>query len=185
MMPHEYSIRRETPDDSDAIRSLTADAFASSEFGHNGEAQLGATLRSACADESLSLVACDGDQNVGHVLFTPATIRTPREELHGMGLAPLSVTPDLQRRGIGSRLVSTAMEQLFDEDCSFVIVLGDGRLYSRFGFAPAADAGVQHGFSGIPLEVFYIRFHPRNERPDFRYCNAYYAAEFGPQHIDS
>ena len=62
----------ENPKHYDAVRQLTIDAFASSELGHNGEAELIDAVRAHC-DGLLSLVALDDGQAVGHILFSPAT----------------------------------------------------------------------------------------------------------------
>ena len=174
------TIRDETPKDHNTVHELTVSAFTSSEFGHNGEAALIDSLRANC-DCCLSLVACSADHVVGHILFTPVAIRTSTEETHGMGLAPMSVAPHHQRIGIGSSLVTAGLNQLFDDHCPFVVVLGHPDYYPRFGFLPAADYGISHGFSGSPQELFFISFRPSTATG----CDggmAYYRSEFGPQH---
>jgi len=178
---HVITLRKETTDDHDAVRTLTVDAFAHSEFGHNGEAELIDTIRAASVNQ-LSLVACSDGEIVGHILFTPVTISTSLHDVHGMGLAPMSVAPQHQKTGIGSLLVTNGLERLLADACPFVVVLGHPDYYSRFGFQPAAPFDIFHGFSGIPQEVFFIRslsINTMKQMPDGR---AYYLPEFGPQH---
>ncbi len=69
---HPMLIRPETPDDIDAIRDLTAAAFASMPYSDGTEPELIDRLR-ADGDLHLSLVACDGDALIGHVAFSPVT----------------------------------------------------------------------------------------------------------------
>jgi predicted N-acetyltransferase YhbS len=174
------SIRNETHDDHEAIRTLTIAAFANSELGHNGEADLVVALRAS--PNLLSLVACSDEGIVGHILFTPVTIRTPQREIHGMGLAPMSVLPRYQRTGIGTSLVTHGLDQLSADGCPFFVVLGHPTYYPRFGFLAASQYGVTHGFSGIPQDVFFIRCLQNDLLGNMLGGLAYYHAAFGPQH---
>lgn len=178
------SIRAELPDDLAAIRNVTIQAFADSEFGHNGEAELIDLLRANCK-QSVSLVACSKGRIVGHILFTPVVIRAADQEFHGMGLAPMSVAPDCQKVGVGSRLVTSGLEQLTDDSCPFVVVLGHPEYYPRFGFLPASQYGISHGFSGIPQDVFFINILDSAMMQSPTIGSAYYRPEFGPQHNGS
>jgi GNAT superfamily N-acetyltransferase len=77
----------------------------------------------------LSLVALVASRIVGHILYSPATV--------GAALGPMSVDPDHQRQGIGSRRVKTGNARLAESGCPFVIVIGHADFYTRFGFTPA------------------------------------------------
>ena len=149
------TIRPEQSGDAGAIHRLTERAFAESEWGHSGEAQLVDRLRESCS-EGVSLVAEIDDQVVGHILFTPAVIVNEGETVTGMGLAPMSVLPEHQRKGIGSQLVEAGLEAVGAAGCPFVIVLGHPEYYPRFGFEPASQHGVTSEWEGIPDEAFMI-----------------------------
>ena len=177
------SIRPETPHDLDAIRHVTRQAFAASDFGCNGEAELIDLLRDGC-EKSLSLVACANDAIVGHILFTPVVIRG-RSEFHGMGLGPMSVAIDFQNTGIGSLLITSGLEQLKNDGCPFVVVLGHPEYYPRFGFLPASQFDVSHGFAGIPQNVFFLNILDSATTPSNVSGAAYYRPEFGLQPEDA
>jgi predicted N-acetyltransferase YhbS len=68
-------IVEEMPQHYAAVRQLTIDAFAHSDLGYNGEADLIEAIHEHC-EISLSLVAIHDNEVVGHILFSPATIRT-------------------------------------------------------------------------------------------------------------
>jgi len=174
-------IRNESHEDFDSIRELTRAAFAESEYGHNGEADLVDSIR-ADSSSRLSLVACQEGRVVGHILFSPVIIRTSGEEFSGMGLAPMSVDPLHQRKGIGSSLISKGLSRLFADECAFVVVLGDAGYYTRFGFQPAAELSVEHGFRGIPQDVFFIQTNPDSLLASMPRGRAYYGPSFGAQH---
>ncbi|MEM7477841.1 MAG: N-acetyltransferase [Planctomycetota bacterium] len=176
------TIRNEAPADHVGIRTLTVGAFGNSEFGHNSEAELIDGLRSRSVHQ-LSLVACSGAEIVGHILFTPVTIRTSEKGIGGVGLAPMSVAPLHQRMGVGSLLINTGVDRLFEEQCPFCVVLGHPDYYTRFGFLPAMQYAISHGFAGIPQDVFFIRFNPTVKLEQMPGGRAYYDTEFGDQHI--
>ena len=174
------SIRPTDSRDAAAIREVTVAAFSASEFGYHGEADLVETLTESAVKHA-SWVATSEGQLVGHILFTPVLIRSDDAELHGMGLAPMSVLPSRQRQGVGAALVRYALSTLFADGCPFVVVLGHPEYYPRFGFEPAADFGVTHGFEGIPQEVFFLGTNPGRTEP-LRPGKLFYDSSFGEQH---
>jgi len=144
-------VREERPDDIEAIRRLNEKAFA-----QLAEANIVERLRENCP-RLLSLVAIQGDQIAGHLLFSPAWIEGDGKTMQGMGLAPMAVLPEFQRRGIGSLLVQEGLEILMNRGCPFVIVLGHPEYYPRFGFERASLYGIRCQWEGVPDEAFMIR----------------------------
>jgi putative acetyltransferase len=102
------------------------------------------------------MVALHGDKLVGHILFSPATIEGDHGVLEGMGLAPMAVLPEYQRKGIGSKLVRSGMDILEKNSCPFIIVLGHPHYYPRLGFETASKYGVRCQWEGVPDEAFMI-----------------------------
>jgi putative acetyltransferase len=140
-------IRPETPADRTAIRDLNADAF-----GRPDEGQLVDRLR-ANDGVLLSLVATLGDRIVGHILFSPVRVGQPAVE--GAALGPMAVLPDLQRHGVGSKLVADGLARLAEQRCAFVVVLGHPRFYPRFGFVRASGYGVSCTWE-VPDDAFLL-----------------------------
>ena len=144
------SIREEQPGDAAAVRRVNELAF-----GQPDEAGIVDALREAC-DDLVSLVAVNQGEVVGHVLFSPATISSGGRVVTGMGLAPMAVLPEHQRRGIGTKLAEFGLAVLRDRGCPFVIVLGHPEYYPRFGFAPASGHDVTSQWEGVPDEAFML-----------------------------
>jgi putative acetyltransferase len=142
-------IRKEQPQDIPTIHAVNKQAF-----GQLREADLVDTLRQNCND-LLSLVAVVGNEVVGHILFSSATVEGEETTVEGMGLAPMAVLPEYQRQGIGSELVRTGIARLAISDCAFVIVLGHADYYPRFGFEPASRYGVRSEWE-VPDDAFMI-----------------------------
>ena len=154
------SIRPEEAKDYDQVRAINLAAFEG-----GPEADLVDILRASCA-EYLSLVAEDGGEAVGHILFTPVTIEGPTGGAEGMGLAPMAVRPERQRCGIGSQLVSHGLEMLQKRSCPFVVVLGHPEYYPRFGFKRASAFGLRSQWDGVPDEAFMVVVFDRGAMPD-------------------
>lgn len=176
-----FEIRPETPTDYAAIGEVTKASFESTSFGYNGEAELITELRNC--EKTLSLVASANGGVVGHALFTPVEICTNGQAIIGMGLGPMSVVPNKQRNGIGSKLVKEGIRILTDNRCRFIVVLGHSEYYPRFGFQPATAWSISHGFEGIPQDLFFIRCHDQDLLLKMSTGKAYYNHKFGPQHI--
>ncbi len=85
-------------------------------------------------DRTVSLVAVIDSDLVGNIIFTKCAIDDGHQKV--ALLAPLAVSPEWQRQAIGSALVRTGLQQLRQEGCSAVYVLGDPAYYGRLGFSP-------------------------------------------------
>ena len=123
------TIRPERVEDYAAIREVNLLAF-----GGEDEPRLVETLRqSAGFIPELSLVAIEGEQVVGHILFSPVVIEAQRGSVPALALAPMAVRPEFQNQGIGTELMQFAMRQDGIKN-SAVYVLGQGGFYQRFAF---------------------------------------------------
>lgn len=86
----------------------------------------------------LSLVATEKDEIIGHILFTKANV--DNEEV--LVLAPLSVLPKFQNKGIGSALIKEGHSIAKSLGYEYSFVLGDNNYYSRFSYIPATNFNV-------------------------------------------
>jgi putative acetyltransferase len=129
-------IRDETRADLSGIREVHRAAFDSP-----AEARLVDLLRER-GKAPISLVAEASGQIVGHILFSPISIEPPHPGWHGLGLAPLAVIPDWQKRGIGMALVHQGLACCRELGAGLVVVLGAPVYYGRFGFQRADDFGL-------------------------------------------
>jgi putative acetyltransferase len=144
------NIRLEQPADEAQVRAVNEKAF-----GRPEEAGIVDRLRLSCP-EAISLVADDGGEVVGHIIFTVVFIDSPKGKLWGRGLAVMAVLPDRQRQGIGSRLIERGLDLLREEKCPFVIVVGHPEYYPRFGFTRASGYNLSSQWEGMPDEAFMV-----------------------------
>ena len=125
-------IRDERPGDVAAIGALTAAAFAGMPHSRGTEPAIIAALRAAGA-LSISLVAEEAGEILGHMAFSPVAIAGAGPGWFGIG--PVSVHPDRQRAGIGTALVETGLIRIRDAGARGCVLVGDIGYYGRFGFA--------------------------------------------------
>jgi putative acetyltransferase len=150
-------IRRERPGDEAEIFTITQDAFKTMPFSHGTEGPIIEQLRDD-NDLTLSLVAIMNDQIIGHIAFSPINITGVEGKWFGIG--PVSVTPKLQKQGIGSKLIREGLSILKMEGADGCALIGDPNYYARFGFK--SDGKLNYG--DTPKEfVQWISF--RNIRP--------------------
>lgn len=131
-------LRQAVPADDAAIAALTDAAFVA--VGEESvERRL---LRELAADgdlvAELTLVAEVDGALVGHVACSWGSIG----EAPAIGLGPISVTPELQRRGIGGTLMSAVVATADRRGDAVVVLLGDPEYYGYFGFVPASSLGI-------------------------------------------
>lgn len=130
-------IREEQPGDLASIDRVNERAFDQPQ-----EAALINALR-AGGGVTLSLVALENSTIIAHILFSPVTIRSETDTFEAVGLGPMAVDPDRQRRGIGSQLVHAALDRLRAAGHALVVVLGHPEYYPRFGFRRASEFGIR------------------------------------------
>ena len=140
-------ITNETDADVAAIRAITISAFLSAQHTSHTEHFIVDALRGA-AQLTVSLVAKADGAIAGHVAISPVSISDGTADWYGLG--PLSVAPGYQRRGIGSRLVRHALDELRGRGASGCVLLGHPRYYSRFGFQVDPNLNLP----GVPPEYF-------------------------------
>jgi len=139
------------PADRGAIHAVNAAAFDT-----DAEARLVDVLR-AHAGLTLSLVAEQGGEIVGHIAFSPVTVtRADGSVVLGVGLAPMAVVPRLQRAGIGGRLIAEGLRRLRAAGHRFCVVVGHPDYYPRHGFAAASAHGLRWD-RAVPDEVFMVQ----------------------------
>ena len=143
------TIRQETPKDIDSIRYVNEQAF-----GQKEEAEIIDKLRKRDV-VTLSLVAVQADQIVGHILFSPVSVESEYSSFEAITLAPMAVLPEYQRKGIGSQLVRVGLEECLRLGHEIMVVVGHPDYYPRFGFVPAKTKGIDCEFE-VPDEAWMI-----------------------------
>lgn len=141
------SIRKEQSSDVQSINEVTVAAFLEAPHTDHTEQFIVKALRESGA-LSVSLVAEDEGNIVGHVALSPVTISDGADSWYGLG--PISVLPSNQSNGIGSKLMNAAIQELKNIEAKGCVLLGDPNYYHRFGFKPREGLELPD----VPVEYF-------------------------------
>ena len=134
--PMKSEIRNETAADIPAIEAVTVSAFLNAPHTSHAEQFIVSALRAA-GELTVSLVADSDGKVIGHIAASPVSISDGTSAWFGIG--PVSVTPEHQRRGVGSRLTREVLRVLRERGAAGCVLLGEPGYYGRFGFRVHPD----------------------------------------------
>ena len=133
-------VRRETPEDFDAVAAVHEAAFG----GPSHPALTNALRTGGYVDSALSLVAVTpaagegGSVVVGHVVCSRGRLG----DRAAQGLGPIGVLPAHQGGGVGSALMHAVLGAADALGEPFVVLLGNPSYYRRFGFVASTEHGI-------------------------------------------
>ncbi|SOC24615.1 predicted N-acetyltransferase YhbS [Ureibacillus xyleni] len=153
-------IRQEQVDDYDLTEMIVKNAFANAEHSDQKEHLLVSRIRKSKGFiPKLSLVATNEDNNeiLGHILLSKVKIsKGDNEWIESLSLAPVSVLPEYQNKGIGGLLITEALKEAKELGYHSVVVLGHPEYYPKFGFKKASLWGIKAPFE-VPDETFMAK----------------------------
>jgi putative acetyltransferase len=154
-------IRLETTQDMNAIEQVTIAAFNGKSYSDQTEHLIIQRLREAGA-MTLSLVAEADGKVIGHVVFSVVTIDGENKDWYGLG--PVSVLPEFQRQGTGSKLIEAGLFKIRDLGAKGCVLEGSPAYYQRFGFK--AYPGLF--YEGAPAPEYFMALPFFDEIPTGR-----------------
>ena len=107
----------------------------------------------------LALVAEDDSGVIAHVMLSWVGLES-EARTRILNLTPMSVRPDRQRRGVGTRLIDEALRRAEDAGEPAVMVEGIADYYPRFGFERASPLGFTAPHPKIPDAAFMVKRLP-------------------------
>ncbi|PGM59699.1 GNAT family N-acetyltransferase [Bacillus cereus] len=147
------TIRQEQKNDYRKTEEVVKQAFLNEEFSDKTEHELVSRIRECDAFiPEVSIVAVD-EEIVGHIMLSKITIEQDGTSVESLALAPVSVAPSHQKKGIGGKLIAAALEKVKELGYGSVVVLGHQEYYPKFGFKKASDWNIKAPFE-VPDEVF-------------------------------
>ena len=145
----EVILRTETSEDYNVVFKLIAEAFKSEQLSDGSEQFLVERLRKSEAFiPELSIVAEYRGEIVGHVLLTKIKIKNEKETFESLALAPVSVSPKFQKRGIGGQLIKESHRVAKTLGYQSIVILGHENYYPKFGYELCSKYGIK-----IPFEA--------------------------------
>jgi len=132
-----FIIRQERESDYASTEKVVKTAFASAEQSDGNEHYMVSGIRNYdtfIPELSLVVVDKENGQISGHILLSKILIGDGSKKVESLALAPVSVLPDYQKKGIGKSLIQKALQRAKDLGFQSVIVLGHPEYYPKFGF---------------------------------------------------
>jgi predicted N-acetyltransferase YhbS len=137
-------IRRTTENDFPQTENITREAFWNVYKPGCDEHFILHTIRyKKCYIGELDLVAFFDNEIIGHIISTKAKVVDSLNNEHEiLCIGPLSVLPDLQKKGIGSKLMNHSIAIARELGFSGMILFGNPDYYHRFGFRNAQEYNI-------------------------------------------
>ncbi|MGY5353611.1 GNAT family N-acetyltransferase [Wenyingzhuangia sp. IMCC45467] len=146
------TIRKENPEDFKTVFNLIEKAFENEQMSDHKEQFLVERLRKSNAFvPELSMVAEIENKIVGHILLTKLKIKNKSNEFDSLALAPVSVLPGFQGKGIGGKLIVESQKRAKELGHKSIVLLGHENYYPRFGYKQADKYGIELPFD-VPKE---------------------------------
>ncbi|WP_227519129.1 GNAT family N-acetyltransferase [Acinetobacter sp. WCHA29] len=129
--------------------NLTEIAFKDQQYSSHTEQFIVNALRNS-GQLTLSLVAEYNNKVIGHIAFSPVSISDQSTGWYGLGL--VSVLPEYQGQGVGSKLINDGLAALKDLGAAGCVLLDEPEYYGRFGF----KADPRLVLENVPAEYFQV-----------------------------
>ena len=170
-------IREEGLQDHKAIDHLIYQAFKDVPESDNSEHVLVRRLRKSMAFiPDLALVAISNDLVVGHILLTEIHLVSEENAIPALALAPVSVLPQFQKKGIGSSLIKKAHERAKYLGFPLIALVGHKDYYPKFGYELASKYNIQFPFDVPDENCMVLLLDPDDEK--YRNRTISYPREF-------
>ena len=126
-----YLIKETSQDNFLELNELYLNAFSDNE--NEEVAKLAIDFLINYPEDTISMACFDNQKIIGHIAFSQIISERPIDH-KAFILAPLAVSQEFQRKGVGTKLVNEGLNYLIKKGVDTVCVYGDPNFYSRFGF---------------------------------------------------
>ena len=154
----EIQIRNELEADYGAVEEVTREAFWNLYAPGCSEHYIVHAMRKHedFIGELDFVVLIDG-RIVGNIMYTMAGLTNEAGEILGTAsFGPVSVLPEYQRKGIGSRLIQHSLLAAKDLGFKVVAIYGDPHNYCKHGFRNGKDLAISNGNGDYPYGLLAL-----------------------------
>lgn len=156
-------IRKTDKNEFYATENLTREAFWNLyKPGCDEHLALHQLRKSSSYVAELDFVAMANEEIIGHILTTKAQVCDHQNNIQEvLCVGPVSVSPSLQSKGIGSKLIHHSIAEARMMGFKAMILFGDPAYYHRFGFVNAQQFNIttKEGNNFDPFMVLELREH--------------------------
>ncbi len=151
----ELQIQQTKPTDFLITENITREAFWNLfKSGCDEHLVLHNLRKSSSYVSKLDMIALSENKIIGHIIITKANVVNMQNNEHQvLCVGPISVLPEFQKKGIGTKLLNESIAIAKDLGYSAMILFGHPDYYHRFGFVNAQNYGITTK-EGMNLEPF-------------------------------
>ena len=158
----DVELRLEVEKDRRAVEELTREAFWNLHAPGCDEHLLVRNLRGAGAFvKALDFVAVDGGGKiVGNIMYVETMVMDGEKRHAVLTFGPLSVLPEYQRMGIGSKLIEHTKRLAAEMGYRAILIYGDPEYYGRLGFRATKDFCITDMDGRYPAALQALELYP-------------------------
>ncbi|WP_418965478.1 GNAT family N-acetyltransferase [Cetobacterium sp.] len=158
----ELKIRLEEKNDYRKVEEVTREAFWNLYIPGANEHSIVHYLRnSELAIPQLNFVGIKDGEIVGYIFYTKAQIIDKKGTSHEvLTFGPLSVSPKLQKLGIGKALIEFSKKRAIDMGYKAIIIYGYPEYYNKVGFKSAANFGIARADGVFAKALLAMELYP-------------------------
>jgi predicted N-acetyltransferase YhbS len=157
----EIKLRLEEKKDYRIVEELTRDAFWNVYFPGCVEHLLIHNLRETNEFiKELDFVAIYDNELIGNIVYVKAKVKKTDKEYTVLTFGPISVLPEYQNNGIGSRLIKHTIDLSKEMGYKAIIIYGDPEYYKRFGFKESKEYGITNKEKKYPAALLVLELYP-------------------------
>lgn len=156
----QINLRPEEEKDYRAVEELTREAFWNIYVPGADEHLLIHKLRSAKEFvKDLDFVAVYNDIIVGNIVYAQSKVTNSHNENIVLTFGPVSVLPDYQNKGIGSKLINHTIKLSKGMGYKAILIYGDPEYYKRFGFKVSKEYRITNKEGKFPAALLALELY--------------------------
>jgi predicted N-acetyltransferase YhbS len=156
----EIILRLEEEKDYRLVEELTRDAFWNIHSPGCDEHFVIHNLRKANEFiRELDFVAVHRNEIVGNIVYVEAKIKDDDKEYKIVTFGPVSVLPEYQNKGIGSKLINHTIKLSREIGYKAIIIYGDPEYYKRFGFRVSKEYNITNKDRKYPAALLVLELY--------------------------
>jgi predicted N-acetyltransferase YhbS len=156
----EIELRREEEKDYRLVEELTREAFWNVYSPGCCEHSLIHNLRNTKEFiQELDFVAIHNNKIVGNIIYVKTKVKDDGKEHRVLTFGPISVLPEYQNKGIGSKLINHTIELAKRMGRKAIIIYGYPGYYNRFGFKPSKEYNITNRDKKYPAALLALELY--------------------------
>jgi predicted N-acetyltransferase YhbS len=161
MVCMDINLRLEEEKDYRLVEELTREAFWNLHLPGCNEHLLIHNLRTAKEFiKELDFVAIYNNQIVGNIVYAETKVKSNDKEYTVLTFGPVSVLPEYQKKGIGSKLINYTIGLAKEMGYKAIIIYGDPNYYKKYGFTASKEYGITNKDKKYPAALLVLELYP-------------------------